>query len=90
MDTSLIGIYEGIQIISSPYMVKTVITQWFIPKSKKKRIIKKCKKLYTKSEAVPMDKVYFFGKNKLICHPSIAVRLEWEIKTYGEIRNITR
>lgn len=61
--------------------------QYFIPKSKKKRIQKKAAKLYTKmvpdKETVIMDHI-----NKVMyCHPETAIRLQKSlysnIKEYG-------
>ena len=74
--------FEGVRIITDPRMIKAVTVRWFTPKSKKKRIIKKCWKLYTKTEFVPLDKVLFIGNNTMVCHPAIETKIRKEIMPY--------
>ena len=73
--------FYNIKILENSSMVDPVFKQTFIPKSKKKRIQKKAKKLYTKFIGYkPWEKVFFMEGNMIVCHPSIAVRLREEIR----------
>ncbi len=80
------------QIIESPIMADPIYKQTFIPKSKKKRIQKKARKLYTKFMGMkPWDKV-IFNFDKIICHPEIARKIKEssEFKEYQQKSNLFR
>lgn len=69
----------NIQIIENRMMVDPIYRQTFMPKSKKKRIQKKARKLYTKLTGYkPWEKVFFTG-DRIICHPSIARQLREQL-----------
>ncbi len=75
----------GIKLIENRYMEDPIwkTEQSFVPKSKKKRIQKKARKLYTTTKIVgykPWDRVAILGNHTMIGHPSIIRRLEKEIK----------
>ena len=69
----------GITILTDYHMADPVYGQTFIPKSKKKRIVKKCAKryralLYWK----PWERVFFSG-NTIICHPDWVKKLKEQL-----------
>jgi len=77
---SLLG-YEaqGVRIIESPYLTERETWQSFIPRSKKKRIRKKCAKKYTRTREVPSKSVVqlnAFNRGIWICHPEVAKKLK--------------
>ena len=69
-------------------MVDPIFKQTFIPKSKKKRIQKKCKKLYTKFMGYkPWERVFFMDNDTIICHPTVAKALREQLPEANE-RNL--
>jgi len=56
---------DGIRIIADSYIPDYVYLQTFIPKSKKKRIIMKCRNKY--SITIINNKVFGIGNNTLGC-----------------------
>ena len=72
-----------ITIYPSPFMTVHKDFQWFVPRSKKKRIVKKCKKLYTEHREEPdMEHVYHITSMKCIaCHPAMKNIIESALLT---------
>jgi hypothetical protein len=66
------------KVIGSPYLTLRKERQTLIPRSKKKRIIKKCKKLYTVRWTEPdTEHVYYMEKqNTIICHELIEAQIK--------------
>lgn len=65
-------------IYPSNLCVREKSIQTFIPRSKRKRIIKKCKKLYTKKVMEPTA-IHFVKQNIIYCHPTIYEELKKQI-----------
>ena len=59
-------LYKGYEIITSQYIEPTHIVQYKFPKSKKKRLRKKFKKMYTRVEA--NNVIYKIG-NRFVMNP---------------------
>ena len=82
--------FSPIRILENPNMVDPIYKQTFTPKSKKKRIQKKAKKLYTKLiDHKPWDKVFLVGKDTIICHPTVAIQLRKDLREM-EVKNAER
>jgi hypothetical protein len=66
-----------VSIITNPYLTVHKSRQLFIPRSKKKRIIKKCKKLYTLYYDDPnIEHVYVIKQREsIVCHPAMEAAL---------------
>jgi hypothetical protein len=63
------------RIIENPILVEYVTEQTKFPRSKKKRLRKKFRKLWTKSRAVPDKTIFFVGGGIAVCHPETAKML---------------
>ena len=59
------GLLFSFQIIKNKSLPDYIMIQTFVPRSRKKRIIKKCKKKYTKQ--VVNEAIYIYGEDKIIC-----------------------
>jgi hypothetical protein len=68
------------RVFTNDHLTVTESKQTFIPRSKKRRIVKKCKKRYTIHYQVPDPNVYILNEKDIHCHPSIASKLR-EIMT---------
>ena len=68
---------HNIKLIANQFMADAVYIQTFVPKSKRRRIQKKCKKRYTKiSHYEPWRKVFFIERNIVIGHPVIIEQIK--------------
>ena len=65
IDTGVLNRIEGIRIIADPYIPDYVYLQTAIPRSKKKRIVMKCRKKY--SITIINNKVFWMNSNTLVC-----------------------
>ena len=72
----------GYKIVTSPIMVDRF--QFRFPRSKKRRIRKKWSKRYENYKTAPKEEVFIIG-DSIICHPSMAVKIEDEMKRQNEI-----
>lgn len=71
--------YPDIRLIENRFMCDPVIKQTFIPRSKKRRIQKKAKKLYTKCMGYrPWERI-MFGGDFIIGHPDIIAKIKKEL-----------
>lgn len=69
----------GMQLQESSYLTKK--EQYFFPRSKKKRIQKKCRKKY--QHDVPSDEIYVIG-GRVIAHPVTMTRIKAAINMKAE------
>ena len=65
IDTGVLNRIEGIRIIADSYIPDYVYLQTAIPRSKKKRIVMKCRKKY--SITIINNKVFWMNSNTLVC-----------------------
>jgi hypothetical protein len=63
-----LGFMSGFKIYTDPNLTISEDIQTKYPRSKKKRIKKKFKKMYKKSVIVPSPNIYIFERN-MFCHP---------------------
>ena len=65
IDMSVLNKIDGIRIIADPYIPDYVYLQTAIPRSKKKRIVMKCRKKY--SITIINNKVFKIDSNTIGC-----------------------
>lgn len=72
---------SGFKIVENSYLFDSLSLQTKFPRSRKKRIQKKFKKLWTHTFAKPKQN-YFIIKDQgiIVCHPEIAKRLRASIE----------
>ena len=61
----LFPIFNGRMVVKSSFIPDYIMIQTLIPRSGKKRIIKKCRNKYTKQ--VVDEAIYLYGGDKIIC-----------------------
>ncbi len=67
---------HGTPVIESPFLTITETTQTFIPRSKKRRIIKKCRRKYAQTTTYPDPHIYKVAGVGIIGHPAAIVRMK--------------
>ena len=65
MTSGFFPIFNGKMVVKSSFIPDYIMIQTFISRSRKKRIIKKCEKKYTKQ--VANEAIYLYGNDKIIC-----------------------
>ena len=73
----MINIFGSIRILENENLLEYTTHQIKYPRSRKKRIRKKFKKLWTRSFATPSESCFYDSINGVIyCHPQIAKQLK--------------